>query len=277
MCGIYLACSPTSPKRPSSATEGRLKRRGPDSLRTIQLGPHPLRAEESSAPCHLIATSSVLTLRNGGTVRQPVQDISGQSASFLMWNGEIWNYSGEILLSHDTNFIFRQLILATKLEVIADRDDYSSSADTIQNVVNVFSKASGPYAFVFYDSIHQLLFYGRDVLGRRSLLIRKSAAFLELASVCGEGDTADFVEVEANGICVLDLRMSTNPDIEGSQRLLTFSEPMVIPWQMEDNMPACPYKLVCDLIFPLGDLTYKCNSHLRFPLLIELTAPKMIL
>ena len=81
---------------------------------------------------------------------------------------------------------------------------HASIEDIVQSVLHVIDKISGPYAFVFFDDIHKLLFYGRDVLGRRSLLQRISENhLLELTSV-SDGQYG-FQEVKADGVYILDV------------------------------------------------------------------------
>jgi asparagine synthetase B (glutamine-hydrolysing) len=68
------------------------------------------------------------------------------------------------------------------------------------------SSIRGPYAFVFYDAVHRRVYYGRDCLGRRSLL-RKTTQdnSLVLSSVCDNASGDTWAEVEADGIYVVDL------------------------------------------------------------------------
>lgn len=64
----------------------------------------------------------------------------------------------------------------------------------------------GPYAFVFYDAPNKRVYYGRDCLGRRSLL-RKDAVdgTIVLSSVCNNASGEAWAEVDADGIHVVDL------------------------------------------------------------------------
>ncbi|KAL9098296.1 MAG: hypothetical protein Q9163_006022 [Psora crenata] len=74
------------------------------------------------------------------------------------------------------------------------------------------SMVEGPYAFVFYDSLNQRVFYGRDVLGRRSLMSRRcSEDSIEITSVHAGPGGRDWAEVGAGGLYVLDLALESAP------------------------------------------------------------------
>ncbi|KAL2255574.1 hypothetical protein VTK26DRAFT_3100 [Humicola hyalothermophila] len=75
-------------------------------------------------------------------------------------------------------------------------------------VLDVLRAVEGPFAFVFYDAVAGAVVFGRDRLGRRSLVMREGeAGGLELCSVAGMmgGGGEMWREVEADGIYVLRL------------------------------------------------------------------------
>ncbi|KAL9045225.1 MAG: hypothetical protein Q9214_001702 [Letrouitia sp. 1 TL-2023] len=75
-----------------------------------------------------------------------------------------------------------------------------------QKPLSVLTSIAGPYAFVFYDANHQNLYYGRDVLGRRSLLHKEDPdGTFHMSSICDASISDGWTEVEANGFYVLNL------------------------------------------------------------------------
>ena len=223
MCGIYFSCNRTHNEDPPETLKERLGCRGPDASQVIKFGPHGDHG--FLAEWHITAMSTVLSLRGDMPVVQPVTSGSGitMACSFLMWNGEAWKYDGEVLHSHDSSFVYQRLMEATMLHSANPEAPRSCKIETIQAVANVFSRISGPYAFVLFDWVHDLLFYGRDVLGRRSLLIRKSGdEGFELTSVCA--GLGNFEEVSADGLYYVDLSPPTKHDRPGPQVVH-------VPWQ----------------------------------------------
>eukprot|EP00127_Corallochytrium_limacisporum_P007089 Clim_evm8s242 gene=Clim_evmTU8s242 len=81
--------------------------------------------------------------------------------SFFMWNGEI--YDGVLLPEDDESDTDA---IARAMRAIAQRPDAVEAA-----LSRVIAGIRGPFAFVFYHAGKGRLYYGRDVLGRRSLLL----------------------------------------------------------------------------------------------------------
>ncbi|KAL7276321.1 hypothetical protein RUND412_000692 [Rhizina undulata] len=185
MCGILFKLSPT-PGTPSATLKRLISRRGPDSTRT-----HTTAFPSNSPTHHLTFTASVLSLRGDHIAVQPLVD--NLSSSVLCWNGEAWRISGEPLERgvNDGEAIFRLLLLST-------------SSPSEDEVAKVFENVSGPFAFVFWDARRGRLWWGRDCLGRRSLVYRwDEFGALVVASV-GDGREG-WREVEADGVYYLDL------------------------------------------------------------------------
>jgi len=149
--------------------------------------------------------STVLSLRGTAIVKQPLQD--DKTGSILCWNGEAWSLRGhyDSITGNDSQLIFDMLLQQSHLTPIDDRKT------SLRRIVGIFSSIRGPHAFVFYDARHQYLYYGRDCLGRRSLL-RKSISdhYLILSSVCDNATGDNWAEVEADGIYVVDLERTIN-------------------------------------------------------------------
>ena len=211
MCGIWVILSRHERDAQSDVNHGRLERRGPDFLgeHTVKLDTETGRST-TDPPLHLSFRSSVLSLRGSGLVSQPLVDST--SGSVLCWNGEAWRIGPEAVVGNDGRAVFHLLLSA------------ASSDDGPTAVVEAIASVAGPHAFVFLDRLHSRLFYGRDRLGRRSLLRqRMSSESLVLSSVSSWPSDQPWVEVEADGVHVLDLQIYFSAKGMTSVRNLTLS------------------------------------------------------
>lgn len=75
--------------------------------------------------------------------------------------------------------------------------------------MSVLRKIEGPYCFVYYQKSSRTLYFGRDIIGRHSLLLKvdNEANSLTLASVANK-KIKGIVEVPAIGIFAMNLNMS---------------------------------------------------------------------
>lgn len=71
----------------------------------------------------------------------------------------------------------------------------------------LMTSVHGPYSIIYYDCEQQVLWVGRDPIGRISLLWNISADNLIVTSV-GHKDIADLEEVPAIGLFKFDLNAS---------------------------------------------------------------------
>lgn len=86
------------------------------------------------------------------------------TGSTLCWNGEAWKLKSELVSGNDSSQVFQALIAAA-----------SSPSSTIA-IVEALTNITGPFAFVFFDAISSTIYYGRDHLGRRSLVLQQDEA-----------------------------------------------------------------------------------------------------
>ncbi|KAF1992862.1 asparagine synthetase domain-containing protein 1 [Amniculicola lignicola CBS 123094] len=196
MCGIFFSLCRHGHVTPDVDTRNLLNNRGPDNTGTLKLN---IAADEhASQPLYATFLSTVLSLRGTSIVQQPLNDAS--TGSVLCWNGEAWSIGSRIVQGNDSRQIFESLLHAS-IGTSASREH------SITGVVGLLSSIRGPFAFVFYDAPNHYIYYGRDCLGRRSLL-RKSAATdqLILSSVCDNSSGDQWAEVEADGLYVVDLK-----------------------------------------------------------------------
>jgi hypothetical protein len=79
---------------------------------------------------------------------------------------------------------------------------------SVRRVIELLVAVRGPYALVFYDASHKRIYYGRDCLGRRSLLQQSTSdGTLVLSSVCDNASGESWAEVEADGIYMVDVEL----------------------------------------------------------------------
>lgn len=185
--------------QPDPPVRDLLRRRGPDSLGHAASKYTARTSQAKTDGKYLTFVSTVLSLRGSRTVTQPVQD--SEASSILCWNGEAWSIGKEPTSGNDTAAIFDLLRSA-----IHSDGDLQHSPQEPNFIAEALSTVAGPYAFVFYSGTTGKLYFGRDFLGRRSLLYKVTDHGLLLTSVTsGASDDGGWSEVEADGIYCLDL------------------------------------------------------------------------
>ncbi|KAH9846065.1 asparagine synthase-domain-containing protein [Lenzites betulinus] len=164
--------------------------RGPDAQETVHLDVQQMR---------LTFYASELRLRGDAFIKQPHTSAEG---NLLCWNGEVFE----------------------GLEVQADENDGAKlfsalrCAETSQDIAQVFGRIEGPYAFLYYQRTSNMLYFARDPLGRRSLLIHHPDAtrpYFLLSSVSdGAHPEYSLDEISTEFLHCLDLnRLSASGDI----------------------------------------------------------------
>ncbi|KAI8328405.1 asparagine synthase-domain-containing protein [Blakeslea trispora] len=170
--------------------------RGPDAQQLIQV---------QTEHHHLQFYSTVLHLRGPKVVPQPLT----RSNNILCWNGEIFDGLSVPVGQNDTQTLMDQL----------------EAAETEEAILSTMQQIEGPFAFVYYRASHQIIYFGRDCLGRRSLLWHPSSPFL-LSSVGRAGQGSRWEEVPAKGIYAIDLHQyKASEDIQ------------LFPWTFETKQP----------------------------------------
>ena len=208
-----------------------LKKRGPDSMgmRSRTVNVQPITSAGTLADSRFLTfASTVLSLRGDSVIEQPLED--PEAGSLLCWNGEAWKIDNALVQGNDAKAVFDLLLHASQSCSNCLHDGSSSLDQGTQNVIQAIGSITGPYAFVFYDAENRRVFYGRDALGRRSLVVKRyGAGSLAISSVPDASETDGWDEVEADGIYMLDL--------EGN-------EASHIPWTIGDRPFGLPYSLV---------------------------------
>ncbi len=195
MCGIHAAIVDSASGEPpplSQLLRQSLSSRGPDHIgqtrRDIPVG-------QGTRILHLIFTSTVLALRGDHVAAQPLEDI--ETGSVLCWNGEAWRLGDEAVDGNDGEVILARLRTPEPSTTVA-RETY---------VLDILRSIEGPFAFLYYDAGAKCLYFGRDRLGRRSLLCSHSEDFRSIAfSSIADEPSSDWKEVQADGVYSIPLK-----------------------------------------------------------------------
>ncbi|EFA07688.2 Asparagine synthetase domain-containing protein CG17486-like Protein [Tribolium castaneum] len=182
MCGIFCLLSFDKSNTETlhykfELFKEQISRRGPNSLKTdfCQLN-----------NCNILFASSVLWLQGTDITTQPCKNDN----SVFIYNGDIFGGSqiGQQLNSGsgDTNLFF---------DALQNSDDILMTLDNIE----------GPYAFVYLNVVQNKVYIGRDIFGRRSLLIGRNANEFVITSVAKRGTEFEFMELPSIGIFSIDL------------------------------------------------------------------------
>lgn len=168
-----------------------IHRRGPDNMKVINI----------SNRFYLAA--SVLHIQGEELASQPATDMYG---NMLLWNGEVFRgieqdrQTGEC----DTTVVLR-LITDSLISINSSSSAINSQAQIASAVASVLSTIEGPYAFIYFHATHNVILYGRDPVGRRSL-ITISTSQVEVSS----GDSAHpYRPLIVTSVCSTDLEQST--------------------------------------------------------------------
>lgn len=124
-----------------------LARRGPDRA--------GLWETEIRLGVQLVMQGSVLQMRGTETTGVPVCD--QRSANVLLFNGEIFSWHGnELRDGSDSTWLFAQL----------------GTEVTKEGIIQILSSLRGPWCLVYWQSDLKKLWIAKDIIGRRSLLLR---------------------------------------------------------------------------------------------------------
>lgn len=185
MCGIFCCVSQDSENVESSdewnMCQDFIKARGPDksAQKVVPLS--------ESWFGHFAA--SILWMQGLQLTDQPLVDSHG---NILLWNGDI--FSGSL----------------AKAET-CDALTVLNAFGTCSKIMHVLRDVQGPYSFIYFQKSSNLLYFGRDIVGRHSLLIylNNKQNTITLTSV-GSKQLKNIVEVPAIGIFVINL---SNPNM----------------------------------------------------------------
>ncbi|KAF8649793.1 hypothetical protein AX16_005559 [Volvariella volvacea WC 439] len=214
MCGIFFSARWVDGSHTCSGAEGEFSSaseslrqvnaaRGPDAQKSYYvlvrrnsdtiISPisTDTRANETNeAGVEMEIFASELQLRGDTPITQP----HVEGGDLLCWNGEIFDGLNISTNENDGVRLFRAL----------------RTISTPKDVVDILGSVEGPYAFVFYHGASRKIFFGRDPLGRRSLLIHRPNGqypFLFIASTTAGGEIGKLCEeVSPDGLHCLDVQ-----------------------------------------------------------------------
>ena len=215
MCGIYFSISKADFQWPDGKLQQLLCARGPDCQTSCALAdPHDAGQNHDS---FLATFSTVLSLRGKRVVPQPLRDeIVGL---VLCWNGEAWKMGENQISGNDAEVVFYSLVSALTQTVASP----TFSRQVV--ITQILSSVAGPYAFVLYDKICHQVFFGRDALGRRSLLQCHQTDGFILCSITAPQDNRVWTEVDPLGLYAINLTKNT---LQNDRKTL----PILIPWSL---------------------------------------------
>ncbi|XP_018579663.1 asparagine synthetase domain-containing protein CG17486 [Anoplophora glabripennis] len=181
MCGIICICLNSESNQKNLENifgifKESINKRGPDWFGTNTY---------YSKNYHLLFAASVLWLQGKYMAKQPLQD----DRYVIIYNGDIFGgLSSELTLEEgDTKVLFRLM-------------------HNTSNIATTLAQLQGPYSFIYFDKIEEKLYFGRDIYGRRSLLVGKHNEAIILTSVAKRAREYDFIELPSIGTFSLDMK-----------------------------------------------------------------------
>jgi asparagine synthetase B (glutamine-hydrolysing) len=228
MCGIFASVSRRSPIFPTPYLKQSLGNRGPDHLGEITT-----KAGTGTGTVRIFFTSTVLALRGAHVTAQPLSDPFTESV--LCWNGEAWKVGQKSVVGNDGQVIMNLLV----------REASETYIDPISRVLEVVRGISGPFSFIYLDKSHDLLFFGRDFLGRRSLLFNSEDVpdAVQFSSIA-DSTLGAWKEVEADGIYVLALvnrpELPTCVTLPKHARQMSSFPSFIFPYKVPVSFPIDP-------------------------------------
>ncbi|PKU81136.1 asparagine synthetase domain-containing protein 1 [Dendrobium catenatum] len=111
---------------------------------------------------------AMLQLRGLSPVPQPLEDASG---NLLVYNGEIFGGIHVADGSNDLELLLHELERCCSSDCLEFNMNGSSNAELGKSIPDVLSTIKGPWAFIYWQEKSKTMWFGRDALGRRSLLV----------------------------------------------------------------------------------------------------------
>ncbi|KAJ4960612.1 hypothetical protein NE237_020522 [Protea cynaroides] len=123
-------------------------------------------AMKSVAELHFLGAT--LQLRGINPVFQPLVDTSG---NVLVYNGEIFGGIEVGSDSNDSEILMDALGRCCSCDCDASERGCSSTGKVLSSVPELLSTIKGPWALIYWQDSSKTMWFGRDALGRRSLLV----------------------------------------------------------------------------------------------------------
>lgn len=179
-----------------------LSRRGPDALASLALAvPTPECPETAEITLEL--TASTLSQRQNCVPQHPRVLRVGDSIGYMLFNGEIYDVETSDTNPDASDAVFLGDILAP---LVAERQSRACIDTIAESVLERLDKLRGPFAVVLWAPAVRRLYFVRDVLGRRSLLLAAvPGSGLIITSVAPEQSHLSFSEVPPQGLCYVEV------------------------------------------------------------------------
>lgn len=117
----------------------------------------------------------------------------------------------QLRITHELNIVCPPLFpLKVNQETLSDTVKISElfSKGNGTEIPVILSSIQGPYAFIYLDVKRQHLYFGRDRLGRHSLLWSSNSEEGFVLTSVGKRNVLDFKEVPTVGIFMVDMNSS---------------------------------------------------------------------
>lgn len=228
MCGICV-CGTVSSVAKNTCCSGLLK----DSLLLVKnRGPDGFSQSYTKLlNWEFQFCGSILWMQGKYPMMQPVMDDDG---NILLWNGDI--FDGPLVPDKD------------KCDTAVVSEAFKNSLSD-ELFLNVLSTIKGPYSFVYWNVSTKKMWFGRDRIGRHSLLYHFCEGQFILTSVGKKG--IPFLEVPVSGIYMLDFskdsyHLTVFPWSDVTVNDLTFSD-LHIPVHITQSLISSPVNIECPL------------------------------
>ena len=185
--------------------------------------------------------SSVLHLRGEKIVPQPLlasvnnSDDTSLRHLALCWNGECYAISTDkcssedehlFLLQNDTEELLRKLQLPIISANLTQANQMSWCAKLSCCIAQVFASLQGEYAFILSVKMaggSDFLFFGRDPLGRRSLLIKRCSSKNENIPTNTPFSVTEACQLDLSKDIIILSSVAPEPDASDNKALSTSS------------------------------------------------------
>ncbi|PAV22333.1 asparagine synthetase domain-containing 1 [Pyrrhoderma noxium] len=235
--------------------------RGPDAQDTYQT----IIQSRNGAVLDVRLFASELRLRGDKPVVQPHKDENG----VLCWNGEVFEGLEVGPNENDGEKLFGEI---------------KTISDPETDLPKIFQRIEGPYAMAYLHNLTKRIYFGRDPLGRRSLLIHRPSVekpYLLVASAsAGSNLLYQLEEVDTSKFHYIDLNEWSDPEnasgAEETMRTLErrvetisgqdFSTPAKVDMHVPDTPPLTTSldSIPEALIAPVSDILYHLGRSTEF-------------
>lgn len=307
MCGISAILGSVD-----KVVNDLLSKRGPDSLKTIKIETTSFQLTLTASVLHMRGSSSSSTSSSSSynlglgsssskvepcsTLEEPVNSnvtiqplTDSKTGNIFLWNGELYLFDDKPLPNHinDTQFLFDILNTALTTNSTNTKDSSnldsskidatnldSSNLDVANTILGVMEKCQGPWSFIFYHAQSQSLLFGRDFIGRRSLLYSIDGPNqFSLCSVSTRTEN-NWIELAPSGIYYMALSCLaiTNPRYLRKDKMGNFFDPQknFVNWS-KNPFPA----RTLQSLGSFSRLSDHSSSHEFLKILIESTKVRL--